>query len=137
MPKFFEQLGVLMKDFPLWSGIMVPFFKSNYKHAPSAFCESHFCDRKTRMLSKYGRPIRADRFVKIELEDQKGSVKLFNSKLIRSQDASCHSNIPPTDRMTDVPAQNLDDSDLLSYENWKNRGKPDELNNSRSDQDSK
>lgn len=35
LPAFFKQFGHLPKDFPLWSGVMVPFFQSVYEHASS------------------------------------------------------------------------------------------------------
>lgn len=65
---------------------MVNFFQSIHKHASSSYCETYFGERKHRLASKYGCPIRADKFVRIEINDHEGSAKLFASKLIESLD---------------------------------------------------
>lgn len=55
-------------------------------------CETHFGERKHRLASKYGCPIRADKFVRIEISDHEGSAKLFASKLMESSDIMCTEN---------------------------------------------
>lgn len=124
LPEYFKQLGYLMRDFPLWTGAMVQFFSSKYKHASSAYVESHFCDRKQRMLKKFGRPIRVDRYVKIEIADQDGCAKLFNSKLREVPSSNTeHCEIPKNTNSPEKSHDDSDNSDLMSFENWRNRVK--------------
>lgn len=138
MPVFFKQLGNLMKDFPLWTGVMIPLFCSKYPHASSACVESHFCNRKNRMLSKYGRPIRADWYVKIEIADQDGCAKLMNSKLVectqKYDESEDKQKLSP---LVETASDHSNDSDFMSFENWRNRADLPKKEKSLSDADCK
>lgn len=82
LPKFAERLIILVAEFPLWTGVVLP---NDKKHATSSYVEGYFNDLKTRILTGNPLikrfPIRIDRFSKIHLKDIIGGVLMFESKL--------------------------------------------------------
>lgn len=77
-PTLIPNLERIAKEFPLWTNIMTP---EKNKHATSSYVESYFNDLKNNTLREYRNPLIANAFLKIHLDDLKGSVILFNSKL--------------------------------------------------------
>ena len=54
LPAFYIQLKRLAKEFPLWSGVMTPFFNSYKIRATSAPSEGHFNELKNSILNGAG-----------------------------------------------------------------------------------
>lgn len=65
LPNFIDELQRIGKEFPLWTALGTPYFFD----ATSSSCELNFRDIKERILSKYQKSLRVDKFVKIHLLD--------------------------------------------------------------------
>lgn len=86
LPNFVDQLQRIGKGFPLWSAIGTPYFSD---HSTSSSCETNFEDIKERVLSKYHKNLRVDKFVKIHLLDLIGGTRIFSSKLLNFKMKIC------------------------------------------------
>uniref|UniRef100_A0A6V7JIT9 Uncharacterized protein n=1 Tax=Bracon brevicornis TaxID=1563983 RepID=A0A6V7JIT9_9HYME len=79
MPSFVEQLEVLARSFPLWTGAAVPNVDN---HASSAFQEGYFGDLQNRVFSNIKLPCSAYRFLHTHLEDIMAGNNLIAAKLL-------------------------------------------------------
>lgn len=148
LPKLIDRLLKIAKEFPLWTGVCIPFYTS---HPTTSYCERTFLDIKKDMFKNYSLPQGVDNFVKIHLRDLIECTRSFASKM---QNFVMNENIPtwkpkdfrhyamirpiaetsPTELYEDVNIQYLkiehdyiksfDDSDLLSRENWHGKTEP-------------
>ena len=76
LPEICDNFVSLSKTLPLWSAVMVPFFKYGDLTASSAAVESNFNDLKNRVFSGIKLPIQVDEFIKIHLNSLDGKMKL-------------------------------------------------------------
>ena len=79
LPEVIKNVANLMKTFPLWSGIMIPFFGYGYKTTSSAPVESNFKILKHQTFAEKKLPIRVDIFLEEHLKSLEGQLKLAAS----------------------------------------------------------
>lgn len=79
-PELKKNLLCISRHFPLWSSVMVGYFKSPYSTATSAPVEGDFAELKHRILRHDFKPMSADRFVVTHLQNLESSMKLARSK---------------------------------------------------------
>lgn len=129
----------LSKNFPLWTNVMQPFFKSPHLIASSASVESDFGDLKNRILRFDPQPMTADRFIAKHLVSIDNNTKLFRSSQLREmnmQSLVYNSEVQVKKEDTIEIDQEFKDKDLNIctsdsdnsiksnelVENWRNRG---------------
>lgn len=80
VPDFKTCLMRICKKFPMWSNVMVSFFKSPYITASSASVEGEFSQLKNSILKHESRLLSADRFVVTPLRSLENSMKIVRSE---------------------------------------------------------
>jgi len=84
VPEFKTSLMRICKKFPIWTNIMVPFFKSPYTTASSASVEGEFSQLKNSILKHESRLLPADRFVVTHLRSIENDMKIVRSEQVYS-----------------------------------------------------
>lgn len=80
IPEFKTCLMRICKKFPMWTNVMVPFFKSPYLTASSASVEGEFSQLKNLILKHESRLLSADRFVLMHLQSLENSMKIVRNE---------------------------------------------------------
>lgn len=83
IPKFFDSLKEICKEFPIWSGVMNDYLGFNNQHATSAFVEGYFSDAKKNIKIGTNCLYRPDKFIKLHLMDIMGEALALSSDLTR------------------------------------------------------
>uniref|UniRef100_A0A0C9QYG9 NOF_15 protein n=1 Tax=Fopius arisanus TaxID=64838 RepID=A0A0C9QYG9_9HYME len=83
----------LAVEFCLWSSVPLPYTRGR---ATSSYSEGHFSDVKNRVLKNFSGLVRADKFVKIMLDNGSTSATLLHSKLkvFHENEGPCPSPLP-------------------------------------------
>ncbi|CAL9701890.1 unnamed protein product [Knipowitschia caucasica] len=89
LPEIIPQIIRLVSLLPLWTGVMVPFFKSNDVTASSAVVEAEFKNLKHGLFKHEKLPIRVDRFIACHLSFIEGNMRICAAK--HKEDATSES----------------------------------------------
>ena len=89
---FIERFVPVANEFPLWSGVGIPFVTG---HSSSSIVEEYFNNKKNRVLKDYGGRLRVDKFLKVDLKDTLGGAAIFSSKLSNFIQKRCPYPSPP------------------------------------------
>lgn len=155
LPSIVKDIMRLCKYFPLWTGVMRVRFESPFLIASSAAVESDFGELKKNILRFDGKPMTADRFVTKHLISINCNSKLFRSSQLRNGCAellNVTDSFSSDDKINEVSTENpqhnyynndntkniiLNDADsssstisqssLIQTENWRGRGKNEEI----------
>lgn len=84
-PEFCKNLLRISKQFPLWSNVMLEYFKSPYSTATSAPVEGDFSELKNKILRHDFKPMTADRFVITHLNSLKSSMTIARNEQLFSK----------------------------------------------------
>lgn len=145
IPDLIDDVFRVCKNFPLWTSVMQPIFKSPYKIASSAVVECSFNELKNQILRFDIKPMAVDKFVISHLKNIESSAKLFHSaqqRNISSQQYVKNSHDVDKSKLSDRSDYSSSDTDLLksndeseknvetdyffnNYENWKGKGNDD------------
>ena len=102
LPQIIDDILKVSKFIPLWSAIMVPYFKKGRKTATSTCVESSFNNLKNRIFTANELPARVDDFVSKHIKAIDGSLKL---KSFCSTKKSLPGNISETQ---EIEVDNID-----------------------------
>ncbi|KAL5246276.1 hypothetical protein ACI65C_013684 [Semiaphis heraclei] len=83
LPEFTKNILRLCKEFPLWSNIMSPVFKSPYECATSAAVEGDFSLLKKNILKQNTTTMTVDRFLVTHLKSIESSMKIARSSQLQ------------------------------------------------------
>ncbi|CAI6370194.1 unnamed protein product [Macrosiphum euphorbiae] len=127
LPDFSKNILRLCKEFPLWSNVMSPVFKSPYECATSAAVEGDFSLLKNNILKKNTTTMTVDRFLVTHLKSIESSMKIARSSQL--QENNFHeihfankiekpiSRMSPVSLLNFIPSDKEYESDLTEYEN--------------------
>lgn len=146
LPKFIDRLLKIAKEFPLWTGVCIPFYTS---HPTTSYCERVFLDIRKDVFRNYSLPQGVENFLKIHLRDLMGGTRSFASKMQnfienektvltwRPKDFHQNATIRPIAETSTICedsiqmvkiehdySKSFNDSDLLSRENWRGKAEP-------------
>lgn len=130
LPEFTKNILRLCKEFPLWSNIMCPVFKSPYKCATSAAVEGDFALLKKNILKQNTTTMTVDRFLVTHLKSIEISMKMARSSQLQ-EDSFCEINytnkiekpisqitscMSPVSLSNSIPSDKEYESDIMGYE---------------------
>lgn len=109
VPEFKTSLMRICKKFPIWTNIMVPFFKSPYTIASSASVEGEFSQLKNSILKHESRLLPADRFVVTHLRSIENDMKI-----VRSEQVYSTKKLLVDDSLENITTDDLNTNDVIS-----------------------
>lgn len=119
-PDLIKPLLRICSEFPLWSAVMVPHFKSPNLTATSARVEGYFSTLKSSILTKKMSRMRVDKFLVTHIKSIRGDLKIAashnnNETLSSKVNINADEWIPNTEEVQIVDKQSNSD-EIFDYE---------------------
>lgn len=123
LPSFIDSLRKIIAKIPLWTNVMVQYFKSPYQTATSSNIESYFKNIKTLLLNNRKGLLKVDDFIKRHIDYLSGELK--TAKCIYSS-AETESPNPKNEAIKPVIKEEFTQESIFAnepipIENWRNK----------------